>query len=98
MCTTARVRGTYDRDYEEVDWGLGRKCSSCALGRSMARSDGLIAEWARECSAAESKFTRWGRYPCAVERSPDPSVSQRLGPAETCQGTDVLLDMYTHGA
>jgi len=36
-----------------------------------------------------------GRYPCALQRSLDPSVSQRLGPVETCQGTDVFLDIYT---
>ncbi|KAJ1641250.1 hypothetical protein T492DRAFT_151330 [Pavlovales sp. CCMP2436] len=39
---------------------------------------------------------RWERYPCALQRSLDPSVSQRLGPVETCQVTDVNLDMYSH--
>jgi hypothetical protein len=39
----------------------------------------------------------WGgrRYPAALKRSLDPSVSQRSGPVETCQGTDVFLDIYT---
>jgi hypothetical protein len=34
------------------------------------------------------------RYPAALKRSLDPSVSQRSGPVETCQGTDVFLDIY----
>ncbi|KAJ1620351.1 serine hydroxymethyltransferase-domain-containing protein [Pavlovales sp. CCMP2436] len=39
-------------------------------------------------------FAQITRFVCS-ERSLDPSVSQRLGPVETCHGTDVFLDIYT---
>ncbi|KAJ1630013.1 hypothetical protein T492DRAFT_1117296 [Pavlovales sp. CCMP2436] len=42
------------------------------------------------------KSFEWGRYPCDLLRSLDPSVSQRLGPVETSQGTDVFLDTHMH--
>ncbi|KAJ1626947.1 hypothetical protein T492DRAFT_193709 [Pavlovales sp. CCMP2436] len=79
-----------EKDVDEATrWFRG----AAELGDKAAQNNLAIMHTTGTSSRRDIQW--WGRYPCALLRSLDPSVSQRVGPVETCQVTDVNLDIYT---